>query len=790
MTAPARPTPVHPVPRLRALRHPVPRLRVPSRTRRAASAVLAAGTAALVVAAPAAGSGAARAALPEGDVVVTNTETVQARLDATGRLREARVYEQLSLTGHGTVEVLNPVSDQGLRDLDGFGGYDVSDGMLRAEVSVDGERRLRTVSDFTDDLPLGVEVEYRLDGTEVTPGGVVGRSGTLEVRYTVTNLTARQDTVTYDDGTGTQVSTTAETVVPMIGQLVTTLPPTFTAVSSDEASMAGDGRGGTRMTFQMTLFPPIGSPTAEFGYTAQIRAGVVPPATMTALPVSPLTSPSFKGGSASYASGAASGVDLTAGAVQIDANLLALHDGAASLLEGLVQLRDGAAELSAGLAGSAAPGAQTLADGLRTADAGAASLAGGARRLADGSAQLDAGLASAEGAVPQLLGGLTQVDGGLAKIDAGLAQLAGPAGLGRMATGIGSASTPGTLLHGIDQLRTKVAAAVAGLTTLQTAAGAAAGQVTAAGDLRAVSTSITTLTAGDPGMAAATRTDLDAIAADLTTRAARLEAATAYLAGVTGGLANLRNALDPAAGSALVAIGCGLSAGAYPGMCDPARPGLLEGLTTAIASVGSPTATPADQAGQTLRGGLNLTRGGVGQVSAGGQGLLAGLSRLSDGAGVLSAGTTELVTGSTALSGGTTRLTTGADELAEGLQSAADGSTELASGLTTAADGAPALVDGTARLSAEGTSVLVENGKQTAQDYGVKYAVIEAGAERAAQEGMAFGAPDGAAAATAYSIEIAGADGSGAQNVARGLGSLALFGLGGALTALIRRRSA
>ena len=70
--------------------------------------------------------------------------------------------------------------------------------------------------------------------------------------------------------------------------------------------------------------------------------------------------------------------------------------------------------------------------------------------------------------------------------------------------------------------------------------------------------------------------------------------------------------------------------------------------------------------------------------------------------------------------------------------------------------------------------MLVSNAKETAADYGVTYAVIEAGAQRAADEGMAYGAPSGAAGATAYSIEIAGVDGAGAGNVGRGFGSIAL----------------
>ena len=128
----------------------------------------------------------------------------------------------------------------------------------------------------------------------------------------------------------------------------------------------------------MTLFPPIGSPTAEFGYTAQVSHAVVPKATLTSMPVSPLDYPSFKGGAESYRSGAQKGVDLTAGATTIDDSVLQLHDGAAQLLAGLLQLRDGAAELSAGLNDEAAPGAAELAAGLNgEASPGAARLAAG-----------------------------------------------------------------------------------------------------------------------------------------------------------------------------------------------------------------------------------------------------------------------------------------------------------------------------------------------------------------------------------------------------------------------------
>lgn len=108
------------------------------------------------------------------------------------------------------------------------------------------------------------------------------------------------------------------------------------------ANQAGDGKGGMQLSFTMTLFPLIGAPTATFGYTANVTDGVVPKVDVTALPVNPLQSPTFKGAVASYQGGADTGAELVDGAVKIDTNVLKLHDGSADLLAGLVKLREGA----------------------------------------------------------------------------------------------------------------------------------------------------------------------------------------------------------------------------------------------------------------------------------------------------------------------------------------------------------------------------------------------------------------------------------------------------------------
>jgi X-X-X-Leu-X-X-Gly heptad repeat protein len=883
-----------------------------------------------------------------GDVLVTNTETVQAYLNASGRLEVARVYEQVAMKGKGTVELSNPVESNGLRNLDEFGGFEVRDGNAIGTYEVDGEKRLRTVSDFTRALPLDVDVTYTLDGKEVKPGDVVGRSGVLKVQYTVRNVTGKPQEVTFDDGTGTKVTATEDVVIPMVGSLTTVLPSTFTDVRSAEANMAGDGRGGTKMSFTMTLFGPIGKPEATFGYEAQITDGVVPKASISALPVSPLDSPSFKGGAESYKGGAQTGATLTAGATEIDANLLKLRDGAGELLAGLIQLRDGANQLNAGLSGEAAPGAKKLADGATQAASGAGELssgvgqlddgakklsagskelaggtgqlAGGADRLAggaaeasvgadtlaEGSAHLADGLLEAEAKAPALLDGLTQVSEGLTLVDLGLVKMyqsigeldKNPGvlqmhqGMQAMITGLGSKSNEATLIGGVEKLRASLAeatkpggsldllkggvdASAKGATDIATGIeGAVAGvnavkkghddALASGGSIDQVETAIKSIkgvpACGTDPLCIGT---VDQVAAGVEgkLRASSTEA-SAGLAQISGGLSGqaipglqqisgaLSTQVSPGLASlqtklaqavvGLTQIECGLS-NTTLASCDASKPGLLEGIgavdagLTALVNgvisnvqggIGGDNDTKEDA---TLRGGVHSLQEGVGLLSAGGGDLLTGLGLLSDGAGMVAEGNAELADGVYQIAGGADELSAGADkldagagqlsdgagqladgtgkardgagqladgnrqiadganQLSSGLGEAADGSGQIAEGLEKAAEGAPQLEDGAQRLSDEGTKKLVEAGKSTAADYGQKYALIEAGAQRAKAEGMAYGAPADAAGNTAYSFELAGMSGEGSRNLGRGLGAAAVFGLAGA-AAFLRRR--
>ena len=755
----------------------------------------------------------------EGDVEVVNTETIQVYVSSEGDIESQRVYEQLSLTGSGSVELANPIEESGLRNLDGFSGLSVEDGVQNVAVDVDGVERLRSVSDYEGELPLDISVEYRLDGARVNPSDVVGADGELEVLYTVKNVTAKPQEVTFTDGDGGTVTETVDVPIPMVGSLSTVAPPTFTDVRSEQANMAGDGKGGTRMSFTMTLFPPLGSDEVQFGYTATVEDAVVPPSSVSALPVNPLESTSFKTAGESYKSGSDTGVRLAEGATEIDANLLKLQDGAATLLAGLIQLSDGTDQLNAGLAGEAAPGAVQLADGavvlkdgLGQIDDGAGRLSDGADRLADGSSEALSGSQMLEGGLEQISDGLGQLSrtDGLPKALRGVKRL--KAGVDLILGQVGAVGTPDTLINGLHQLELGAGQLKGGLgllkgngspetpglvgakggvdqvkTGLDDALAPANGEDVPGGDLAELELGLNAIKANFCATHPATAQCnglVDKLLAGVGKSRTNLGEAIVGLGRVSGGLANAIGALTSTPGVAdanlmdgaiALEAGAGQAKGGAVRLRDegliPVRAGLLElqtGLMTAVSGVFQ------------LSDGADAAYAGSGDLAD-------GLGQIADGSGELADGAGELASGTGEASDGSQRLADGAGELSDGLGDAADGSSRLADGMAEAADGAPQIVDGAGRLSEEGMSQLIGAGQDTAQDYGKLYATIAAGGERADAEKMAYGAPAEATGITAYTYELLGDDGEGSRNTKRGLGALVLLGLAAGAFALRRR---
>jgi putative membrane protein len=820
------------------------------------------------------------AAAQQGDAVITNTETVNVSLDPSGDPDGALVYDQIAIQGTGSVAYENPVSTAGLRNLDTFGGFTVEGDSIVEETEVDGQVRRRSVSDFELDLPVSVSVVYRLDGQEIPPADLVGKSGEVDVSYRIENMTGAEEEITVLDGQGNEVTKSVTVYDPFAGTLSFTLPPNYTDVVSDSGFVpAGDGRGGTLMNLSVTLISGLTEPVVEAGYTARVKDAVVPPASLSVVPVLVQENPSSAAQLEALQGGAATGRELASNGALLDESVLQLADGAATLVNGILQLNAGAAELSDGLVNTAAPGsaelaagagelaaglndtavpgAQRLAAGLNgTAVPGAQRLAAGlngtavpgSQDLADGATVLAGGLLALDAQVPTLADGIIRLDEGANQVEAGLKQLQAQvpsltsgvvalsdgadqveAGLKQLQSQI-PALTQGVnqlaagsqqLAGGLNQLETALDAPLpsgfgAGLDNLATSLAAAAGaggladqvivgigQITGSPDCGPICQGTASAVSGDVntnlrGQVQAAADGAVALNQGYTTQIRpTIEQLSSGAGDLANGLDQLQSQLGPLSdgvdqlvdGAAQVAAGLRQLEGNVGPLADG-----IDQLTDGATQVSNGLAQ--------LRANVDPLAGGVEQLAAGGLLVAGGATELADGLveagdgsreladGLVEAGdgSQELADGLVGAGDGANQVADGAGQLADGLGDAAAGSVRLADGLSDAAEAAPALPAGAQRLSAEGTSLLVEAGDQTALSFGERVAVLEASAERTADGGLPFGGPQDAIVAAAYRYDLAAATGATAQNTGRLVAGVAIAGAAAVGAGVLARR--
>lgn len=726
--------------------------RIQRTIRRSTTAVgVAGGIAGLTLATPLAASAATSDPTPQ----VVNRETVAAKLDSTGKLDSAHLFNQLTVLGNGKVTVLDPTSGKGLRDLDGFSTPLVRDGKAQYTIDVDGRADRRTVADFTGQLPVTLKAEYKLNGKAVSAKDVVGKSGTLETTYTVVNTTSTPTPISYKNGKGETVDETVDLVTPYVGTLAIALPQGFRNVRAAGSDAGGDGRGGTNLSWSLVLFHPLGQVAQQLSWKADVTDAELPPASLQVVPVSAEGNTVLPTGTQTYSDSATAAASLTSGAYKIDDNVVKLRDGARQILDGLTQLSDGAHALNDGLATSAVPGAKELSAGLSSAstggaqlDSGLAQLLSGASQLADGASAANTGGVALSGGLEELLAGGSKFAAGLGSADAGGAQLAEglrsttgqpdlSGGAAQVAAGLvsvrdGVAALAGVtglpaaklglqqLLYGLDHAPTTedpaggllqgLSAIAAGLSHTPGAAGA-----TDPGGVKEGLAAVLSSDVAHPGLPVALA-GVKASEQDLTTKLAAGGSLDQLVAGAHGVAAGASALCAAVAGFATSTdqVVVQTAAGLKAQICDPVsltQPGLVAGSAGVAAGVASVKTSTQESltslkgldAGLTSAvGGLTLIKGGVDRLAVGSAAARDGVKdQLEPGVQKLLKGVTDAVTGIQGqLAPGVDSLATGADTLATKLGQAADGAAALRGGLDQLNAGGGQLVDGAGKASA------------------------------------------------------------------------------------------
>lgn len=628
-------------------------------------------------------------------------------------------------------------------------------------------------TESSENAPVTMKVTYKLDGKEIKPEDLAGKSGKVTIRFDYTNN--QKKTVTING----KKQTVAVPFTMITGMMLPTDVFSNVEVTNGKLTKVGDNIVAVGMTMPglkdtMNLkfndksldldIPEYFELTADVkNFSLDMTMSVATSNLLSDMNADDITLDDLKKTVASLDDAA---TQLADGTVTLQDGTQQLSDAIPALTDGVDQLNTGASSLKDGIyayadgAASAYEGSvslnnnmKTYADGIGTLyntlkdnnlDSSVASAADGASELAAGAVTLDAGIDSALSGVGALVTGADTLSGGLTKLEAGSDQLA--AGTNKLKTDLEAGKKKATESYS-----------------------------TAYGSFYKVAFAVTCMSQGiNPNSATPQQQAVIAAALaqsgisqtpDVTSKT-QYALATGYILKNYASVKQLADKLDEATVSSkadeqIVTMTSGLSQ-AYQAYnnCNTTLSsledaGYFDGMSDLNAGIKS-----ANSGATQLKDGINQLSTGAGQLSAGSKQLKSGLGTLSTGLNTLSAsvgsfstykegtlcsslyalnlnagklqqeGTAVLQSGLSQLTANNDTLKSGASQLADGTATLKDSSGTLADGVTQLNEGAITLKDGMAQFNSEAIepiTKLVDSDAQTAVDT-IK-AVVKAGQE-------------------------------------------------------------
>lgn len=544
----------------------------------------------------------------------------------------------------------------------------------------------------TEEPPVTQKVTYYLDGKEISPEDLAGKSGKVKIRFDYTNTTSYTETV---NGEKQTVSVPFAAITGLVlGDGFENIEVTNgkAEVSDSSSVVLGYALPGLKDSLGIKdgdLDGDVNIPE-YMEMTADVENFSMP-AAMT-----------FVVNASDYVS--TDGIDTSDLDDMIndlkDASTQ-LQDGSKTLAEGTDTLADGLSTLQSKL-GTFASGVGTLQSGLKTYTDGVSTLSGGLNTLGNSTGALVSGADKLNSGAGQLASGSATLKDGLKTYTDGASQL--NTGLnqlndntGSLATGVTSLNDGAkTLSDGINAANKGAAGVSAGAAQLKTRIDTAkTGADSLAAGAKQVDEGVGQLTQSLSDMPETIKTninksleslnelnvgtlfktlgyiDTDKITADNVSAAA--DAAVNNAGDIIDALTNMQNQ-NPSATYNQILVGLSQGKGAV-----------------SVYSAVNQSVTDSAYTVQALKD-------GSAKVSDGASSLDAGLGRLSDGASELSSGASDLAKG-------TTQLATGATELQTGTQSLADKLPELTKGITSLVNGSNELVKNNDTLNAGATAL-------------------------------------------------------------------------------------
>ena len=375
-----------------------------------------------------------------------------------------------------------------------------------------------------------------------------------------------------------------------------------------------------------------------------------------------------------------SGVDTLAGSVPtLISGVGTLKDGSASAAKGASSLKDGAGTLKKG-AKDVSTGANTLSNGVKDLSTGANTLSGGASDLSTGADTLSAGATSLSDGANTLSSGAASLNDGVQSIATNMKTLV--SGTQSVSDGAAQLNTGvGTLIGTLNKMGTDLAETKASI-----------GEISEDTANNAVLQYASLQNALIQGIVAETKGD--------TTAANDIYAQVVSQIGGTIGVDSISDVAGASAAiqkiSSLISqtslkVGEGVG---MIGVIDTVSRKLTEPDTQEqITKLQQGAASLAEGAGKVAQGASQLSTG-ADAAAAGSAQVAQGAADLATGAGTLKTGAADLATGAGTLKKGASDLATGAPKLKKGAGDLATGAGKVADGASTLHKGASDLSDG------------------------------------------------------------------------------------------------
>lgn len=618
-------------------------------------------------------------------------ETVYVLADSTGKSKEVIVSDHL--INQGDKATLEDAST--LKDITNVKGDETfTKNGTKLTWQADGND-IYYQGTSKEAAPVDEKITYYLDGKEITPEELAGKSGKVKVRFDYTNNAKVKTTV---EGKETEVC------VPFVAISGLVLDDSYKNIKVSNGKVVADGNNNLVIGYALPgLKDSLNIKEKDFDIDIHIPDSFEVTAdvenfalNMTMTVVMNANNFISAGGDNDFSTMEELLDNLTDATSQLQDGSFELADGVSTLRSKMGEFSGGVNTLKNGIQ-DYTNGASTLSGGIGTLKNGVDSLAGNVPALTDGVGQLKSGADSLCEGADKLTAGVQSVSAGAKELQDGANSLsAGAAGLN---DGVG-ALTAKIQGMGTDLANSKAAiqsefAASAGMSyedaagkigelnqlrdfLVQGISAETRGDTAAANSCYAAVNGATGSSISDAAGAVAALVNIDNMIISLQAGAAKVEGAVGVIDTVSGSLSNEETAAQLAA----------LKDGAGS---------LAAGAEKLAAGVGALSAG-ADQAAA----GAEELSGGLGTLDA-------GLSTLNEKAGALGSGVSQLKNGADQLAAGASTLTSNNSALVDGAQTLSDGTLAIIEGVGTLDDGAHKLADGILQFNEEGIEKILNS---------------------------------------------------------------------------------